>query len=294
VRGARRGNLAHFSDRKHIMTIRASILKPGYLISLKTSLAGGISYARVDIEGDHIDDNGARVARWETKRKIDDPKEYEAATIARSKARALVTAVCAKSAFGLLCPTTREEELTDAIAAARAIAERHNDSAPSTRVEIYVLAGRIAQDDAEAARAISSEMRELMEEIKSGIADCDPERIREAATKARNMAAMLSPDVAGKVAQAIEQARAAARAIVKRIEKSGEIAADVVAQIQTQRIDAARFAFLDMEDQNGEPAESEAPAGRALDLPSENFADYDAASKQTTAATYARAYQLDL
>jgi len=244
--------------------MKTSVLKPGYLVSLKTSLRGGVNYARIDIEPDHETADGARVAKWETRRAIPDPEEFERASSARSKARALVASVCCTSSFGLLCPSSDEEKLFDAIGAAREVADAHNGGASLTRVEVFVLVGRVAQDDAEAARAIGSEIRELLEAMRAGIAAADPRAIREAATKAKNLGAMLSADVAAQVSGAIVEARAAARAIVARIEKAGETAASVVAQCSTARIESARFAFLDLDE--GTQATSEAPAARGIDI----------------------------
>ena len=244
--------------------MKTSVLKPGFLVSLKTSLRGGVNYKRVDIEPDHTTEEGARVARWETARAIPDPAEFERATAARGKARSLVSAVCCASSFGLLCPSLKESELQDAIAAARAVADAHNAGAALTHVDVYVLVGRVASDDAEAARAIASEIRELLDAMREGIKAADPTAIREAATKAKNLGAMLTVDVAGQVSAAIVEARAAARAIVQRVEKAGETAAAVVAECSTARIESARFAFLDLDE--GAAVQSEAPAARGIDF----------------------------
>lgn len=243
--------------------MKASVLKPGLLVSLKTSIRGGVNYQRVDLEQDHTDETGARVARWETKRQIVDPAEYERATIARSKARTLISAACCASSFGLLCPTSNERALEEAIAEARQVAQAHNAEAAVSHVDVFVLVGRISSDDAEAARAISSEVRELLDAMTAGINAADPARIRDAANKARELGSMLSPDVAGQVTDAIVQARSAAREIVKRVEKSGESAARVVASLNVTAINMARFAFLDMD--AGE-ASTEAPAGRSVEF----------------------------
>lgn len=247
--------------------MKMSVLRPGLLVSLKTSIKGGVNYQRVDLEPEHVDATGASVAKWETLREIPDPAEYERAVVARSAARAQITAVCSASSFGLLCPVHRESDLAAAIDAAREITDRHNAGAACTHVDVYALVGRIAQDDAEAARAISAEVRELLETMQQGIAAADPAAIREAATKARALGQMLSADVAGKVSQAIDQARGAAREIVRRVEKAGEAAAVVVGELATQRIEAARFAFLDL-DEGGEvgAAPVDAPARGGIDL----------------------------
>jgi hypothetical protein len=244
--------------------MQTSVLKPGYLVALKTNVRGGVDYRRVDVEPDHLDDTGARVAKWETSREITDPQEYERAMAARSKARTVITAVCSRSNFGLLCPLAREEDLQQAIADARNIADRHNVTAARTQVEVYVLIGRIAQDDNEAARAIGSEIRGLLDAMTAGIKAADADAIREAASKARSLGQMLSPNVSSAVSSAIKEARTAASEIVKRVAKAGEQAADVVAQCSTQKIEAARFAFLDLDEPTS--AEPQAPTARGIDL----------------------------
>lgn len=246
--------------------MKTAVLKPGYLVSLRTNLRGGVNYQRIDIEADHTTDEGARRARWETKREIPDPEEFKRATEARGKARALVARACCQSAFGLLCPTSNEGELFDAIEAARAIADAHNAEAKLSYIGVNVLVGRIASDDAEAARAIASEIRELLDQMRQGIAEADPAAIREAANKARALGGMLSTEVAGKVSAAIIEARTAAREITARVQKAGETAATVVAECSTQRIDSARFSFLDLEDGEQGAVTAEAPAGRGIDL----------------------------
>ena len=224
-----------------------SVLKPGLLVSLKTSLRGGVDYQRTELEVDHATAEGGRVARWETTRAIPDPQEYEAAILARTKARGAILAVCCQSSFGLLCPSAREAELQTAIEVARIIADEFNATATRTQIDVYVIAGRVAQDDVEAARAIGAEVRDLLEAMQEGIKNADPAIIREAANKARMIGGMLTDETAEKVTGAIAEARAAARAIVKRIEKAGEIASKVVAELSVKSIEAARFAFLDLE-----------------------------------------------
>ena len=259
--------------------MKTSVLRPGLLVSLKTSLRGGVAYQRVDIEGAHKVGE-ALVSRWETTKEIPDPVEFEAATKARSKARSVVAGVCAPSAFGLLCPQAKEEDLSKAIEGARFIAEAFNASARLSRVEVYVMVGRIAQDDVEAARAIASEGRELLDDMRSGIAAADVDKIRQAASQARALGSMLSEDVAGKVSAAVEQARKAAREIVKRVGTSGDREAARVETLGVSAIEAARFAFLDT-DEAGQ-VEATAPESRGLDLLPADAAGGE--TRQTTTA----------
>ena len=91
--------------------MRTNTLKPGVLVGLKTALTGGATYQRQDIDADHADGNGGRVATWQTTRQIEDSAEYERAIVARSAARVAITRVCHATSFGLLCPTEKEPQL---------------------------------------------------------------------------------------------------------------------------------------------------------------------------------------
>lgn len=226
--------------------MRVSVIRPGLLVSLKTSVRGGIAYTRRDLEAAKKQ-VGAEVTTWETTRVITDPVEWARAIKVRAEARSLVTRVCCPSEFGLLCPATSEPQLAEAVQAARALAEVHNAEAGVSRIEVYVMTGRVAQDDVEATRAISAEIRGMIEAMRDGIAAANPAAIREAANKARSLGAMLSEDAQAKVNGAIQQAREAARVIVKRVVNEGEVAAAVVTSIKLDAIEGARFAFLDLE-----------------------------------------------
>jgi hypothetical protein len=229
------------------------LLRPGLLVALKTSIRGGIVYQRDELEPDHREGD-ARICEWKTRREISDAAEYDKAVIARSAARNAIVRVCRLSSFGLLCPVDDEQKLADAVMEARQIANIHNNDANVTKVEVFVLTGRIAQTDEEAARAIGNEVKELIARMERGVATADPEAIRAAATEAKQLASMLSDEAQTKVSEAIAQVRKAASELVKRVEKAGEKAADVVKEIQLDKLHAARFAVLDLMGE-GEEAE---------------------------------------
>lgn len=222
-------------------------IRPGLLVALSSSLDGGVTYERVDLDAGQTTDGVAAVARWETTRVIADPAEHERASQARSKATAEIRKVCSSTAFGLLCPEASESELDAAVLKARAIVAEHNAGAQHTKIDVRVFKGRVAATDTEAARAIGAEVAFLIAGMNSAIDRLDPKAIREAANKAREMSAMLSPELSAKVGEAIETARKAARVIVKRVEKDGEAAAVVLADIQRGGIEKARIAFLDLD-----------------------------------------------
>lgn len=242
------------------MTLRSTTLRPGLLVSLKTSVRGNIDYQKRVIEQDTTLDTGALRAKWETTRIISDPEEHDRAEKARSKASSLVRGVCVRSEFGLLCAQKDADELEQAIAAARVVADEFNATARLSHVSVYVITGRVAGDDVEAVRAINSEVRDLMDRMETGLKSFDVDIIREAANRAQNLGAMLPTETAAKLQDAIDTARKAARRIVK----AGEQAASEIDETVIRRITEARTAFLDLDEQK----EIQAPAeeGRALDL----------------------------
>lgn len=244
-------------------SISASTLRPGLLVSLKTSISGNVHYDKVDLEVEKTED-GADRAKWETTRIITDRVEYEAARKARGKVTSLIRSVCSFSAFGLLCPEDRSDELDAAIKEARSVAEDFNANASLTRVHVYVIAGRVAQDDVEAVRAINSEVRDLLADMAGGVEKLDVQVIRQAASKAKQLGNMLSPTAEARVRIAIDTAREAARKIVK----AGETAAIEVDRMAMRKITEQRTAFLDMGDQ-GEIATPQVE-GRAIEMESTN------------------------
>jgi hypothetical protein len=264
--------------------MNTTLIRPGLLVSLKTAVRGGVSYQQRTIEADHSE-GASRVARWETTRQIADAEEHDAAVIARGKARTAVSRVCCASTFGLLCPQSQEDQLLQGIEEAQQIAAAHNARALYTRLEVFVITGRIADSDEQAARAIGSEVRDLIAAMEAGVRAADPERIREAANKARALAGMLSSDAKTKVTAAIAEVRSIASDIVRRVEKAGEVAADVVRDVKLKALEGARFAVLDMDEMDDAGAASPV-AGRSLDL------DPDAGNEVPPPAS-ARAVEFD-
>lgn len=231
-----------------------STLRPGVLVSLKTSVTGNVAYRRRDLE------TGRTRAVWETERTIDDPAEFDEATKVRSKCRTLIVAACSTSSFGLLCPDAGADELEKAMQEAQRIAAEFNERARRTRIAIYIIAGRIAADDVEAVRAINSEVRELLADMESGLKKLNVKAVREAANKAKSIGRMLSPEAAARIQTAVDIAREQARKIVK----AGEAAEKEIDKAVLKKIRQQRTAFLDLDGAKDVAAPS--AVGRAVDL----------------------------
>jgi len=238
-------------------------LRPGLLVSLHTSLKGNIHYQKVDLEGKHIDTDGRERERWETERVVTDPAEHKAASEVRAKISYLIRSQCAVSAFGLLCPENSADKLADAINEARALADQFNADAALTRVSVNVLFGRIAQDDVEAVKAISEELRSLMEDMQVGLKNLDVKAVRDACNKARSIGGMLSDDAKGRLDVALQAARTSAR----QIAKAGETVVVEIDRRAIAKIDMARTSFLDIDMELGEVSAPKM-TGRSIDLES--------------------------
>jgi len=241
-----------------------SNLRPGLLVSLKTTIKGNVNYSTQDIESDHFTGTGERKAKWETTRIINDPAEHEAAVKARGKARSLITSVCANSSFGLLCPEDKASDLDAAIVEAQKLAAEFNRGASLTSISVYVVCGRVAQDDVQAVRAINSEIRDLLADMKAGMETLDVAKIREAANKAKQLGSMLSPQAQSRIQEAIDASRKAARELVK----AGEIGEAEIDRLTIFKIESARTSFLDLDSPIAAAEEIDAGhgEGRAVDF----------------------------
>lgn len=236
------------------MSNNTRTIRPGWLLGLKTQVKGGVRYFRSPLEFE-----GDNQVKWTTTRVTDDPDELERAQKARSRARRCIEKVAAKTAFNvLLCARQDYVKLDAAEAAARAIVAEHNDSAKTTWIEFYLMRGEVADNDEQAIKMIASELRDRVEEMDKGIAALDAEQIRRAAREARRVLGILSDDKREIAKKAIAEATMAAREIVRRIEKKGEDATTVLASLDKGAIQAARVAFIDMDDVPAPAPQSEA------------------------------------
>lgn len=238
--------------------MKLKTLRPCLLVQLSISTRGNVSYDRTPERQEIVD--GEKLAKWETERRISDPEEFEKATVLRSKCRANIVRVCAKSDFGLLCTEDKEDQLRKAIAESEAMADVFNETSSLTTVKVKCMVGRVAADDVLALKAINGEIRDLLEDMATGIKNCDAEAVRKAANAARALSQTLEADASARVRLAIDEARAAA----KKIAQAGDVSAIEVDNVAIKRINEQRTAFLDLD----EAVAIEAPsiAGRAIDL----------------------------
>lgn len=239
----------------------ATTLRPGILVSLKTSITGNVTYKKRDLS-QRVDEDGASIKEWETIRTVFDPDEYKRATKVRQDARNMIARACIGSAFGMLCPTADKERLEAAIKEARAMTRNFNAEATLSNVRVYVVLGTIADSDEEAAKAISSEVADLVKLMQDGIANVDVKKIRDAAKRALDVGRMTNPDPQSKIAELVKIARASAN----KYAKAGEAAAVEVDLAAIEELKGRRLAFIDMEEEK-EVVHIKRRGGRAVELP---------------------------
>lgn len=220
-------------------------IRPGILVSLKTSVSGGVVYERKDIEPEHSFGGDGKRSKWETTRTVQDAAEFEAACKTRISAGDRIRNVCMRTGFGLVCPQAKIAALDEAVTTSRREVEAFNVSSRASKVSLGVMRGQIASSDSEAVLAISQEVRTLLDQIRGGIAKLDVSAIREASSAARKMEQMLDDQQAGIVSAAVVAARAAAREIVRRVERDGEDSIAVLQSLKMDAIETARFAFIE-------------------------------------------------
>jgi len=225
------------------MSTNTFTIRPGFLIGLKTIVRGGVAYTRTDLET-----TDKKEAKWETTRVLDDPEEHARATKMRSKAGNVISKVCSRTLFGLLCPESEEALLDQAITEASAICKTFNETSKFTKIDVYTIKGRIEPSDEKAARAIGQEVAQLITEMNAGIDKLDPEAIRAAALKAKQMSGILSEEKSATIGEAVKAARKAANMIVKRIQSDGEESSIVLKDVQRGALEKARLSFLDLGD----------------------------------------------
>lgn len=217
------------------------MLKPGILVSIKTSQSGNRSYQKQELERAHLTEGGVERSRWNTTKIVFDPEEAKAAAQIANRARYLVTRLCADTAHGPLCPVDRRDDLTAAINESRAMVRDFNESAVFSRVEVNVICGEIIADDLNTVRALFSETEKFMAEMQQGLAELDVKKVRAVCVKALDVGQMLSPEASATMTLAVNAARAACKKIVA----AGEQAAVEIDERAIHTIGVARSSFLD-------------------------------------------------
>lgn len=222
-------------------------LRPGLLVCFGTRIEGGIKHERSKVQETRLED-GALLKEWDAKTRIQDPEEFEAVTRLRLEIRNVMKAVTIRTEFALMCPAERAAELQEAIAQIEAMAAGWNAEAKVYQVKVAVVLAEVAENKADAIKAIKDEVVDLMARMEDATRRGSVKEIRAAAAEAAQRAKLLDMGVEGEqdseIQEAMDIARSIARKIVKRVEKGGENLAAVLEEQNLEPMSAARMRFI--------------------------------------------------
>lgn len=234
-------------------------IRPGFLVSLKTQVEGGVKYQRTALNEETLE-SGAEVSEWNTEKTVEDPEEFDRATEARLKVRSLVSSLCIDTPFGLVCPKENVPALDAAFEEADALLQEFNEGATFCRVRYSTMRGEIAENAAEAVKAVTEEVATLLADMKGALSTGNVRSIRDLASRASTVGKLLEQDSAGKdtLSRAVAAARKIASTIVKKVEKEGENLADILAAANIEPVSVARLSFVEHDE--GEEDEDVMPS----------------------------------
>lgn len=220
------------------------VLKPSILLGVGIHRSGGVHYARKILE--EYESGEGEVKEWNTVKTIDDKKDLEDAERAASKLRRMVGKLCARTSFGYLCPLEKEGDLDDLLAEMRHEAREVTLGLKTCALTVSFIKGRIAANDADAAKALTAEIGSFLTQLTDAIASADVKLIRHVLVEARGLDTLLAPAQSSLLQEAVAEAREAAKTIRKEMEKKGRSKELVVQGLALSAIDSARMCFLEL------------------------------------------------
>lgn len=196
------------------MSHTAYKLRPGLLVSLNTSMHGNVRYSLSDIEYER--DGKREKRKGISEREIADTAEHEKGKQVRSAATYTVKKLCTATLHGLMCPVEDRAKLEAAIKDAENLVATFNDEAKVTTIGFHVAIGTMEPGDLRMLRSVQREIASLVRAMDDGIRAKDADAIRDAAVKAKAIAAMLeTSDSKTELIKSVSRAREAATSIAK-------------------------------------------------------------------------------
>jgi hypothetical protein len=218
-------------------------LKPSLLVAVQISRVGGVTYAR----GAASEESGDNYEKktWETTKEIPNVAEFKTAEAAAAECRRLISAICYRTSFGLLCSKDREKELTEAVKVVKAKIADVNSALQTVRLTASVIRAEISSSDQEAAQAVVQEIGGFLAELTSAVEACDVKKIRQTVGAVKGIESLLPEIQSQSLRSAIAAAKKAASTIVKEVQKKERTIDEVRRELDLSPIDAARMMFVE-------------------------------------------------
>lgn len=189
------------------------IIRPGVLVTLRSSVQGGVYYDREEMAVDQDAggaESGGSTRVWKTTQRVPDPEEYARAKRVRGRAVSAIWNRSVKTVYGLICTDDDKPALDEAIKKAMDEVQAFNAGAKHTKVTLNVLRPRLVLG--ETSEAIAAETSEAVDALDASVESGDVQAIRKAANEAAEISRLLDGGLRERIVQKVKAAREAATA----------------------------------------------------------------------------------
>ncbi len=218
-------------------------LKPCYLLGVRCSVHGGLSYKRSD--EDVTTEGEQEEATWTTERVIANKTEYRKAQALRNQIKRSMANLGVPGDLGIICASESLAEIEQAYRKWAVKVDKFNLSAEFSRMKFRVARFKIEGENELALKDMLDDLRDTMDALQKAVASADYKGIRSVVTQLRGYDMMLPEAEADYLKRAVVNARAQARDIRKSLEKRGEDLKVVQDRMNTSSVEFARFALME-------------------------------------------------
>ena len=221
-------------------------MKPALMVSSSIARVGGMRQSK---ENEHVELDGAHeVKRWTAIRDVTDRNDLKAADAVASECRRMLRQVCVGTAFGLVCPMDRKQELTEIIGQIRARLTEANKTLNTCHLTSMFVTGTIVSDDKEAAEALTAQLGGFLGGLSAALEACDVKKIRQTLASMKGIETLLPPIQSAAINKAMAAARKAAAFIRHEVEKKDRSITAVRMELDLSELDVARAMFVEVGD----------------------------------------------
>ena len=248
------------------------LTKPSLLVLLKCSIHGGVVYKTKDFK--RVDKEGVdEASEWSTEKEVLDKEERsEGSNLCRVVRKSLFliddkredVRTNSVEFSGLpncyIVPKEREPNLARLDELNTERVQEFNRAAKYVRLDYSFITFDLAGvQEEEVWKLIIRQVQDGLDDLKAGMAECDPKKIKDVVKKMRSLDQVLLPEAARPLEAALEAARAQAKIIRKGLKDNADDLESIKTKLNSSSIDLARFAFDERAvDAGFEPAAAEA------------------------------------
>jgi len=218
-------------------------MKPCYLLNVRCSVHGGLTYRRSD--EDVVTEDEREEATWTTDRVIQNRAEYNKAQALRNRIKRAIANLGVPGDLGIFCTRDSRREIDKAVRKWTVKIDKFNQEAQHSVIRFRVARWKVEGENEEVLQDMLVDLRGLVDELKVAVKNADYKSIRSVVTRLRGYDMVLPEDAADFLQRAVANAKAQAIDVRKSLEKHGEDLKQVQDRMNTSSIDFARFALME-------------------------------------------------